>query len=218
MEASVDFTHVTVANRALVEIRARPIESLDGEDERSVQVKSAYWTMIDHLLTLRKWHFARRLSRLTAAPASVDRQGWTFAHLMPSDRLGPPIKLLVDPLDAQGLRVFELTETAILSDAETLFGLFLRRAEPANWPGYFRSLAVTAVAARLADTIRNDDAMAAKKLAEAFGTPSMLGQGGLLKLAGDLDHAARPPEEFSAGEAFAGPRERNGDYGYVMTF
>jgi hypothetical protein len=208
MAASVDFTHVDVANRALAEVRARPIQSFDDEDERSVAVIGVYYTMIDFLLTTRKWHFNRGWVRLTAASLSSEAlQGWTNAHVLPTDRLAPAIKLVRDPRDAQGILSFELTDNGeVLSDEVNLFGWFARRGEPRNWPAYFRALAVTALAARFAIVIRNDEGLTATKMNEAFGSNSMAGQGGLLKQAGDLDHAARPPEEVSAGDAFTANR------------
>ncbi len=223
MTSSVDFSHVDVMNRALFEVRARPIVSIDDDDQRTEAVISAYYTMIDHLLTARKWHFSRTgLTRLTAGALSGDElQGWANNHVLPADRISPPIKIVRDQMDDKAIRFFELTGDGrhILSDEPVLFGWFARRGEPANWPGYFRALAVTAVAARYAAIIRNDAGIAAAKMAEAFGSNSMAGQGGLLKQAGDLDHAARPPEDVTAGDAFVANRTRQGDDGcHYMKF
>lgn len=213
MAQSIDFTHADVANRALAEVRARPIKSFDDEDERTQAVVAGYYTMVDHLLTVRKWHFNRLWSKLTAADAALDKRGWTHSHALPEDRIGPPIQLVADPQHTQAVRFFQLTESAVLSEHPDLWCEAPRRSQPANWPGYFRTLAVTALAARYALTIRNDETTANGKLTEAFGTPSLNGNGGLLKLAGDADFAARPPEELLAGEAFTGNRFRDTDDG-----
>lgn len=221
MDDSVDFTHLEVANRALADVRARPLRDFDAEDERTMAIVAGYWSMVDHLLTCRKWHFCRLWSKLQPWTASeADRRGWDYAHLLPQDRIGPPILLVRDPLDEQGIRRFEFSDNAdkVFSQEEQLWALTPRRAAPQLWPAYFRMLAVKALAATFALTVRNNEGLAASRTAEAFGTSSIFGHGGLMKTASDLDHAMRPPEELTAGRAFTNPRQSisNTDGTYYM--
>lgn len=212
----VVFDHVTIANAALTLIRAQPVKSFDDADRRSQAVSALYWTVLDRLLTVTRWHFASGYSRLTitTVDTTVDRRGWLHSHALPSDRIGPPVMACEDPAKPERLTAFELTETHFLSDKETVYVRMTRRVGPVNWPGYFRNLMVRALASDLAEPIRGDAALAQRFYRECFGTPQEGGQGGLFKEARDQDHAARPPEVFGAGDAFLGDRERLNEYTY----
>lgn len=206
MSSSIDFAHVDVANRALALVRGQPLKSFDDEDARTRQVISVYWTEIDALLSARTWHFCHGLHRLAQAATDVDTRGWLYAHVLPADRIGAPHLIYTDPATGAVLDAYELTARHILADESLIYARVPVRVDPNNWPGYFRKLAVTAVAASLAASVRGDDSLAAMLRAEAYGTPSQIGQGGLLKVASDLDHAIRPPEILPSGDSYVAER------------
>jgi hypothetical protein len=216
-QSSADITDVTMANRALAQVRSRPIASFDDQDERTRAVVATYWNVLEAALTMRKWYFARGFEALTAAPESK-RRGWDHAHLLPANRIGPPFKLTNSPKEDRAIRVFELTEDCVLSDEPQVYGLFYRRTRPVFWPGYFRIFITTALASAFAITVRNDETMSQQKAVEAFGGPSLMGQGGLFKTAADLDHAHRPPEEVTAGDAFLSQRDVGSGNCHFMKF
>jgi hypothetical protein len=201
-QSPVDFDDLSVVNAALAAIRAQPIASLDSDETRVRSCAALYWPLIDHLLSAARWYFANRLYKLTVAASTVDRRGWTYAHTLPADRIGPPQIVFTDPASPRHMDCYELTEREILSDEATIYVRVPHRPKPVNWPGYFRSLVIEAMAAKLAVPIRGDDGLAKAHELKAFGPPQAGGRGGMMKDAIDLDHAARPQEVLDTGAGF----------------
>lgn len=190
---------ITIVNRALARIGAIEIQSFDDPGPSGDAPQSIFEEALDDLLSRYPWKFAHKyaaLSRLTAGPV----RGWIYAFLLPPDRVGPA-RGYFDSADgaARPLTKFELSADQLLADAETVWAFYPYAPPVQHWPGYFRKLVTTVVAAELALAIREDEPLRRRLMNECFGTPEYRGEAGLFGEAMSLDSAAGASPQPAGG-------------------
>lgn len=185
-----------IINRSLVRIGAAPLQS-DAVGSASAYVLT-YEQVIDALLSLYPWSFARGLARLNrlAAPPGAH---WAYAFDLPTAMLGSPRAAFDDATRRVPLMDYELQDRLLLTDAPDVWLLFTKRADPGIWPAHFRELAVLLLAAEYALAVREDAVLRERLRADAMGPPQMMGEGGLMARVKSLDSQAQPSPQAAVG-------------------
>jgi hypothetical protein len=192
-----------IANRALARIGASPLGALDEETPKARQVRAIYPDVIEPLLALYDWSFARRTYPLDAVAAIADNgydasakkfmTGWRYAFLLPGTRLGTALKVLTDPRNPKDpLRDFQVENNTLYAERTPLWATVTVKVDPQYWLPAFRAAAVIGVAAALATPIAHDKALAKDLQVQFEGTPEEGGRGGLVGKAIAQDTAGAP--------------------------
>ncbi len=92
------------------------------------------------------------------------------------------------------------------ADAEAVWATCVLPVDPAAWPPLFRAAYVTALAAELAVPQAHDIALADSLRAQAWGTPSEGGRGGLVGRAMARDAAQAPGATLLASDPLTAAR------------
>lgn len=183
-------TRIEMINRAAGRIGASRLQS-----EAAAQAPAridVYTGVVEDLLSRYPWSFAkikRQLARLATVPAAH----WLYLYQMPSDMLGLPRAVYDSAAEgAVPITAYELSEAGLASSAEAVWMLYTVNAPPARWPGYFRELITLALAAEFALVLREDNALRNQLRRDCYGDAQMLGEGGLLAQAKNMDAQAQP--------------------------
>jgi hypothetical protein len=183
---------VSIVNMALSEIGHFTTFSLDANDDLADAVHQSWQRAIDHCVSLHDWKDFRRtrkLRRLTDAPET----GWTYAHELPGDRVGEPLKILSQAGQSPvPLREFDREENLILCETQDVWARCKVILEPVSWDGGWRAAFVMALAGYLAVPVLQSEDMKEKKHRNAFGTPSQEGAGGMFGRLMAQDRASAP--------------------------
>lgn len=183
-------TRIQLIDDARTAIGAGPLQSetAPGADS-AIRI---YERVIKHLLSCYPWSFGKRkrqLVRLADAPA----QHWKYRFAKPSDMAGAPRAIYDDGSErATPISEFELLEDAIHANAPALWALYTLKPDPSQWPGNFTEVAVLALAAEYALSVREDSALRDKLRRDVYGAPEQQGEGGLLAQAKAADTQAQP--------------------------
>lgn len=195
---SIPVTRAAVINDALVRAGCLPLTAGESQHPSGPAVLLLHQLVLDSLASSYPWTFFRstkKLERETAAPAIH----WDYAYGLPADRQGMPFAIF----DSADCRVpftgFEYNDNLLLTDAQTIYCHYRKIVEPGIWPGYFRDLFTLNLAAEYALAIREDGALRAALLREAFGPPEFHGQGGRYAYATHADSTAVPSEQAGNG-------------------
>lgn len=189
---------VTLINRALARIGCLPIQSIADPGPAGSGVLDTYEAVLEDLLSKYPWHFAKKfaaLSRETATPPL----GWTYAFVLPPDRLALPRAYYDSAASDRPLTRFEVAGNRVYAMAEALFAEYQFRPEPNDMPAYFRELDLLALSAEYALEIREDTQLRQVLRRDAYGPPEMQGEGGQFKVAADLDAQANPSRQIEGG-------------------
>lgn len=181
-----------LVNMALSEIGHVTSFSADANPDLADAVEQSWQRAIDHCVSLHDWKDFRRtrkLNTLTTAPEN----GWPYAHELPGDRIGEPLKILTDPMRAdRPLRNFDREGNLVLSHHPELWARIKVMLDPASWDAGWRSAFVIALAGYLAVPVLHAADLKKEKHNEAFGTPSKEGSGGLFGRLIAQDRASAP--------------------------
>ena len=179
---------LTVINRALARIGASPLTDTDTDDPQTRQAMAIHEDLVDAIFGLYDWRWARRTVALEAIDG--DPFGYSSRFRFPAEALGPPRALFTGPhTRAVPLRDFRVEGRTVAADADALWGTFVCRIDPADWPSAFRLAYTVWLAASLAVPITHDAGLKQVLEQEALGTPSEGGRGGLLGRAIGVDAA-----------------------------
>ena len=143
-----------VASKALARLGEAPISSFDEDTEAAEKVNLLYEETILDLLAQYQWQWASERAVLALDGAKVPKNEWSRAYLMPTlrlDRVGNPYRIYnTTALRAPEFFNYELDGRHVLTDATTIVIEYTKRRPETDWPGYFVSLAVEALASVLA--------------------------------------------------------------------
>ncbi len=176
----------TIINRALARIGAAPIASIDADDDETRAVMAIWADLVDAAFVLWDWHWPRRIRALEALAAKPF--GYATAFRFPADAMGPPLALYAsEAARADPLRDYRVEGREVAVDASVLWGRFVCRIDPADWPADFRLAFTVWLASSLCVPLTHDADLAARLAQEALGAPSEQGRGGLIgrAIAGD---------------------------------
>ncbi len=195
--------HKKIMNNALARIGAGAIMAEDEDSDLAAQVAAVYFDRVDAMLGMHSWTFAGKTYKLNRLAEISDNDfvvadgkfmnGWRHGFTLPGNRIGAPRRILDDPRRPDSpYRDFLIEGLNLYADRESLWATITVRADPASWPPDFRLAATVAVAADLCVPVTHDAGLAETLRAEAEGTPSENGRGGLIGRAMGKDAAAAP--------------------------
>lgn len=186
------FGKADIVNMALSDIGHFTTFTLDSNDDLADAVNQSWQRCIDHCISLHDWKDFRRTSKLTLVTDPPDT-GWTYAHELPGDRIGEPLKILCQAGSSpRPLREFEREGNYVFSEAPDVWARCKVEQDPASWDAGWRNAFVVALAGYLAVPVLQNTDMKADKHKMAFGTPAEKGSGGLFGRLMGQDRASSP--------------------------
>ena len=183
-------TRIELIDDARIAIGAGPlqVETAPGADS-AIRI---YERITKHLLSSYPWSFGKRkrqLVRLGDDPA----QHWKYRFSKPSDMSGVPRAVYDSASEhASPISEFEVLEDAIHANAPALWALYVLKADPSQWPGFFTEVVTVALAAEYALSVREDSVLRDKLRRDVYGSPEQQGEGGLLAQAKATDTQGQP--------------------------
>jgi hypothetical protein len=180
-----------IVNWALAEIGQASNFSIDEDTPRGGHVAVFWPRAIGHCFGLHDWTFCRRTSLLSRQEA-VPETGYAYGFDLPGDKIGPPQKLLSDPRSETPLRHSRIEGQTLFADEPAVYAVCKVRVDPAIWDWQWASAFATCLASMLAVPLLQDLDLKAEKWAEAFGSRSEGGTGGLFGRMIAQDRAAAP--------------------------
>lgn len=189
---------VKICNAAAMLIGAKPVQSLEDDTDLSRIFANLYERKKRALMSRYPWDFlmeSRYMTRLAASPI----RGWKYAFIIPGDALaGAPHAVFSDANGKIAKGKYKLQGKTVLCDSPELWGDFIINRTESEWPEYFQELVIHAIAADVALAITDQQSIADKHYALAFGTPSEGGNGGLMGAAMLMDSQGDPNEGIYA--------------------
>ena len=177
-------TRLGIIQRLQSRIGDEPIRT--EEDPGADALVAIFDDVRDDLLSRYPWTFAtvvRRQPRLQAVPETR----YPYYYQLPSDMIGAPRAVYRDCECRHSYTNFDIFENRLATDAQEVFVKYTRCVPMIIWPGYFRELFNTVVMSEFALSIREDGVLSDRLRVRAFGTPAMMGEGGLLGQAKNQD-------------------------------
>ena len=184
----------TIINMALTDLGPGPIFSTDDDSDLARKIELCWTRTVDQIFGMHDWSFARRTARLIQL-AEQPQNGWQYGYELPGDRLGAPKKYTAAFDSTNPIRNFSVAAGVMYCNDAQVWATYWTALDPDSWDPPFRSAFVIALSGYLAvPMIANEDTRD-RKLAEAFGTPSKEGTGGLIGRLLAQDKAAQPVGE-----------------------
>ena len=185
-----------VASQALARLGEPAISSFEEDSDTAERVNQLYEPTILQLLGSHDWSFATRRAGLAEDAAGLPLNEWTRAFLLPplrTDRVGKPLSVFESmQVGARQVFRYELQERWLFTDFEQIVVEYIWRVPEAQWPGYFHTLAIEALAATLAMPVTENASKDQMHRQIAYGNPSELGRGGLFRTATEADATGDP--------------------------
>ncbi len=193
-------SRIDVASQALARLGEPAISSFEEDSETAEKVARLYEPTILQLLSSHDWSFATRRASLPEDASGTPINEWTRAFLLPTlrtERVGK-IMSVFNSTSLRSPKVFdfELQERWLFTDYETIVVEYIARVPETDWPGYFHTLAIEALAATLALPVTEIASKDAQHREIAFGTPSQGGRGGLFETAAEADATGDPTQSL----------------------
>lgn len=187
---------VDVASQALARLGEPAISSFEEDSETAERVNALYEPTVLQLLASFNWSFATRRANLPEDASGVPINEWKRAFLMPmlrTDRVGKPLSVFNSTaLNAPQVFLYEIQERWIFADYDTVVIEYIHRIPEAQWPGYFHTLAIEALASTLAMPITENASKEQLHRQIAYGNTSEFGRGGLFRTATEADSSGEP--------------------------
>lgn len=187
---------VDVASQALARLGEPSISSFEEDSDTAEKVNRLYEPAILALLSSYDWSFAKTKVALEEDGSAVPVNEWERGFLMPilrTERVGKPIHIFDSTaIGASPVFQFEIADRWVFTNETACIAEYIRRVPESQWPGYFLSLAIEAVASTLALPVTENASKEQMHRVIAFGTPSEKGRGGLFGSAADADGTGDP--------------------------
>lgn len=189
-------SNIIIASRALARLGEPPISSFDDDSDTAEKVAQLYEATILGLLSRHHWHFAKTKKQLSEDGAAPLINEWQRGFLMPTldtERVSGPTQVFASAQRGASVTFdYEIQERWIMTNHTVIVMEYTARAPESQWPGYFRNLAVEALAAVLALPVTENQSKETYHRQVAFGSPSEGGNGGLFKMAIEDDTRSNP--------------------------
>lgn len=184
-----------IINWTLTDIGVGPVFSTDDGSELAENCEAVWQRTIDQVFGLHNWSFARKTYKNRRRDETPEN-GWRYAFDLPGGRIGNPLKILDQAGSSpRPLRDFTIEEGLLYCNVTETWSLCKVEVSPDNWPPEWRAAFVVAYGGYLAVPVWGDEDMRNARLAEAFGTPSKEGAGGLFGRLMAQDKASNPVGE-----------------------
>lgn len=208
-----------IINWTLTDIGVGPVFSTDDGSELAENCEAVWQRTIDQVFGMHDWSFARKTFK-NRRRDEVPENGWRHAFDLPGGRIGNPLKILDQAGSSpRPLRDFTIEEGLLYCNVEETWSLCKVEVSPDSWPPEWRAAFVVAYGGYLAAPVWGDEDMRNARLAEAFGTSSKEGAGGLFGRLMAQDKASNPvgtpmandsplttvrPQGMGGGDSWAG--------------
>ena len=193
------YNKLQLANEALSLIEANLISSFDDGTNEANSVNLWYGSFIDDVFSSNYWRFAINTKQLSQ-DAGYDKPmlSYTQAFIIPAECqvvLGCFL-----PNSDSPFKRWTRVGAHILTNAAELVAQFTTYPAEETWPGYFKSFAAYALAAKIAKEITGSVEIAMAMKAEAYGPPNTYNKGGRWADAASKDAMAYPKHEVLMNE------------------
>lgn len=187
---------VDVASQALARLGEPSISSFEEDSDTAEKVNRLYEPAVLSLFSGYDWSFAKAKAILSEDGAAIPVNEWQRGFLMPTlrtERVGKPINIFnTTAVGAGPVFHFEVADRWVFTNETTCVAEYIRRVPESQWPGYFLTLAIEAVAATLALPITENASKEQLHRIIAYGNPSEKGRGGLFGAATAADATGNP--------------------------
>lgn len=193
-------SELEVCNRAIGRISGDRIDELGEDSPLGVWCLENYAAKRRYFLSMYRWTFANRTAQLAREVVEADAvKPLDYRFARPADLVGAVHAWRDHPDPTQGRRVYVLDSGGkFWAATPTVYAEYTRAVPEADWPAWFEQLAVTALAAELADFAQMTT-KARDLRVEAWGLPSEGGKGGLFATAMEADASLAPPRQLVSG-------------------
>lgn len=189
-------SRVDVASQALARLGEPAISSFEEDSDTAEKVNQLYEPTILQLLGSHDWSFATRRKELAEDAAGVPINEWKRAFLMPplrTDRVGKPLSVFNTTRQrAHQVFLYEIQERWLFVDYDQVVIEYIWRVPESQWPGYFHTLAIEAIAATLALPVTENASKEQLHRQIAYGYTSEFNRGGLFRTATEADATGDP--------------------------
>lgn len=183
-----------IVNAACALIGEDPLETLDGEAGQAAAL--LYEEVSAFNLGVYQFSFARTIRQLARVSGAAPLSGWTYVFDLPPERVGPPLYVTDDVTDPdRRFNRYSLVDQTVHADSEPLYAMIKTSPPPTAWSATFRSVTVTALAAKLAFALASDRQTLETLTQVAYGSPMENFRGGQMRAAINEDAQATPPRK-----------------------
>lgn len=184
----------TIVNEALTDIGAGPMFSIDDDSDLAMQIQYVWQSVVDRCFGLHPWSWARKTFRNTRLAATPEN-GFAYGFSLPGGRIGNPLKYSSDARCRSPIRDFSLEAGQFFCDFPDTWSQCPVYVDPVAWPPAWRVGFKLALGGYLYVPVWQDKPSRDDVLAEAFGTPSQGGAGGVFGRLMAQDAASQPMGE-----------------------
>lgn len=189
-------SNVDVASQALARLGEPAISSFTEDSDTAEKVAQLYEPTILQLLGSHDWSFATRRAVLAEDASGLPINEWRRAFLLPAlhtERVGKPLSVFNSTArGAPQVFGYELQERWLFTDYTTIVIEYIHRTPESQWPGYFHTLAIEALAATLALPVTENASKEQLHRVIAYGSAGEGGRGGLFRTATEADATGDP--------------------------
>lgn len=191
---------VNIASQALARLGELQITSFEEDSDAAEKVRLMYEPLVQALFAAYIWQFALTRETLQEDAAAKPSSGWNRAFLMPelgAERVGSPRRVYGSAgIYARPLLHYDIWQRWVVTNSDTCVIEYVRRQPETLWPGYFTTLAVEALAARLALPVTENASKEEWHDRIAYGTPQENRKGGLMAAAMSADSTGTAPQSL----------------------
>jgi len=188
-------TPIGICSNALIRLSAEPIQAFDEGTTIANTCEALYFQKKNYIMSLYPWRFTMKftqLSRLTTTPLLR----YDYEYAMPADKVQGGMPLLVTASGTGNLPLadYEIIGSKIMCNSSTLFVQYQADVSEEEWPHYFTELVIEVMKTELVYPVTENGQMYQESKMETYGTPSELGQGGLMGRSMFLDSRDTPTQ------------------------
>lgn len=174
-------TPIGICTNALIRLSAEPIEAFDEGTTIANTCEILYTQKKQYIMGIYPWRFTMKfvqLSRLTTVPLIR----YKYEYNMPSDRVqgGMPFVATASGTGSSPINDYTIVGDKFLCDEPAVFVQYQYDAPEETWPSYFTELMIEVMKTELVYPVTENGQMYQETKMETYGTPSELGQGGLM--------------------------------------
>lgn len=188
-------TPIGICSNALIRLSAEPIEAFDEGTTIANTCEALYFQKKHYIMGMYPWRFTMKfmqLSRLVTTPLIR----YKYEYALPSDRVqgGMPFVVAASGTNCIPTNDYEIIGNKLMCDLETVFVQYQYDAPEEFWPFYFTELIIEVMKTELVYPVTENGQMYQETKMETYGTPSEMGQGGLIGRSMFIDSRDNPTQ------------------------
>lgn len=185
---AVGDTDLSICSDALILLGASPISSFTEGSDAAQACDRLYPDLRDTMLSTYVWSWTLKKSQIARLSTDPINE-WEYAYQLPGDMLSGVLAVFETSGTNERSRRYgwEVYGDQLYTNMETAFIDYQATISETKMPNYFVRLLRTALAGELAIVVTDQAAKADYFRAQAFGSPSENGRGGLMREAMNID-------------------------------